>query len=227
MSTTWFNKEDKGDAYRTTTLIRLALRVQLGRNQWLPPPTIIVCDARLEFLGTCYGCRLGIGHDIDDRNTIESDHLLEIDIPAGIAVHVRYRRTKVRPVPVRLEEITPVRSRRLGRRHMQEDRIGARLEDGVRLFIYRWLSKCERECKHAYMLFWSHRGGELASGKDAAVQRDLQVKRALHGQILRAHHTRQSLYPDNLEKRRTSATMRYSENLANPTISSNIFVRFL
>lgn len=40
------------------------------------------------------------------------------------------------------------------------------------------------------MLFWSHRGGELASGKDVAVQGDLQVKRTLHGQILRAHHSR-------------------------------------
>jgi hypothetical protein len=120
------------------------MRVLLGRNQSFPLPTIVVCDARLEFLSACYGCRLGVGHDIDDRNTIESDHLLEIDIPAMIAVHVRYRRPKVRPVPVRLEEVAPVRSRWLGRRHMQEDRIGARLEDGVRLFIYRWLSKCER-----------------------------------------------------------------------------------
>jgi hypothetical protein len=133
MSTIRLNVEDKGDAYRTSALIRLALRVLLGRNQWFPLPTIVVCDARLEFLGACNGCHIGIGHDIDDRNTIESDHLLEIDIPAVIAVHVRYRRSKVRPVPVRLEEVAPVRSRRLGRRHMQEDRIGARLEDGVRL----------------------------------------------------------------------------------------------
>ena len=102
-------------------------------------------DARLEFLGACYGCRLGIGHNIDDRNTIESNHLLEINIPAVIAVHVRYRRSKVRPIPVRFEKVTPVRSRWLGRCHMQEDRIGARLEDGVRLFIYRWLSKRERK----------------------------------------------------------------------------------
>lgn len=83
---------------------------------------------------------------------------------------------------------------------MQEDRIGARLEDGVRLFIYGWLSKCERESKEAYMLFWSHRGGKLASGKDTTVQRDLQVKRAQRGQILRAHHSRQLPYPDNSER---------------------------
>ena len=156
MSTTRFNEEGKGDAYCTLTLIRLALRVLLGRNQWFPLPTVVVCDARLKFLGACYGCPLGIGHDIDDRNTIESDHLLKIDIPTVIAVHIRYRRSKVRSVPVRLEEVAPVRSRWLGRRHMQEDRIGARLEDGIRLFIYRWLSECERENKQAYMLFWSH-----------------------------------------------------------------------
>jgi hypothetical protein len=33
-------------------------------------------------------------------------------------------------------------------------------------------------------------GGELASGKDVSVQGDLQVKRTLHGQILRARHSR-------------------------------------
>jgi len=144
MSTTWFNKADKGDAYRTLTLIRLDLRIVLGRNQSFPLPTIVVCDARLEFLGACDSCRLGIGHDIDDCNTIKTDHLLEIDKPTAIAIHVRYRRPKVRPIPVRLEEVAPVRSRRLGRRYMQEDRISARLEDGVRLFIYQWLSECEK-----------------------------------------------------------------------------------
>lgn len=100
-----------------------------------PPPTIVVCDARLEFLVACNGCRVGIGHDIDDRNAIESDHLLEIDIPTVIAVHVRYRRPKVRPIPVRLEEVAPVWSRWLGRCHMQENRVCARLKDGVRLLF--------------------------------------------------------------------------------------------
>ncbi len=56
------------------------------------------------------------------------------------------------------------------------------------------ITKCEKESKRAHVLFWSHRGGELASGKDEAVEGDLQVKRALSGQILRAyalqsHHT--------------------------------------
>jgi hypothetical protein len=43
------------------------------------------------------------------------------------------------------------------------------------------------------MLFWSHRRWELSGGKDAAVQGDLKLKRALQGQILRAYNSRQSL----------------------------------
>jgi hypothetical protein len=176
----------------------------------------------MQFLGACYGCRLEIGHDIDDWNTTESDHLLEFDVPAVIAVHVRYRRSKVRPVPVQLEEVAPVRSRWLGRHPVREDRIGARLKGGVRLFTYRWLSKCERESKQAYMFFWSHRGGEMASGKDAAVQGDLQAKRAQRGQI---PHSSVPI-PRQLGKKETHLSD--DEVLRElGKISSNILVRFL
>jgi len=100
-----------------------------------------VSDARLQILGACDSRCLGIGYHINDRDTIESNHLLEIDKPALIAVHVPDRGAKVCPIPIRLEDVAPVWSWRLGRRHVQEDGIGARLEDGVRLFITGWSSK--------------------------------------------------------------------------------------
>ena len=45
-------------------------------------------NARLQLLGARDGRSLGVGNHIDNRYTIESDHLLEIDKPALIAVHV-------------------------------------------------------------------------------------------------------------------------------------------
>ena len=61
-----------------------------------------MCDASLQLLVARDGRCLGIGHHIDECDTIESDHLLEIDVPAVIAVHVLDRRIEIRPIPVRL-----------------------------------------------------------------------------------------------------------------------------
>ena len=58
------------------------------------------------------------------------------------------------------------------------------------LFIDGYRNAKGKGSNQSYMLFWSHRRGKLASGKDAAVQGDLQVKRTLRGQILRAYHSR-------------------------------------
>jgi hypothetical protein len=117
------------------------MRVVLGRDQPFPLPTIIVSNARLKFLGACDGRHLGIEYHIDDRDTIESNHLLKIDVSALIAIHVLDRQAKVCPVPVRLEDVAPEWSWRFGRRQVQENGISARFEDGVCLFVDRWSSK--------------------------------------------------------------------------------------
>ena len=117
------------------------MRVVLGRHQRLPVPAVVMCDTRLQLLGARDGGSLEVGNHIDNRDTIESDHLLEIDKPAFIAVHVLDRRTEVRAIPVRLENVAPVRSWRLGGGHVEEKGISARFEDGVCLFIKGWRSK--------------------------------------------------------------------------------------
>jgi len=101
------------------------MRVVLGRYQGLPLPAVVMSDARLQLLGARDGRSLRVGNHIDNRDTIQSDHLLEIDKPALIAVHVLDGRAEVRAIPVRLEEVAPVRSWRLGRRDVQENGISA------------------------------------------------------------------------------------------------------
>ena len=83
------------------------MRIVLGGGQSFPTPTIVVSDARLKLLGACDGRRVGIGYNIDNRDTVKPNHLLKIDKPAVIAVHILDRRAKVRPVPVRLEDVAP------------------------------------------------------------------------------------------------------------------------
>ena len=110
------------------------MRVVLGRRQWFPLATVVMGDARLQLLGARDGRSLEVGNHIDNGDTIESDHLFEIDEPTLIAVHVLDRRAKVGAIPVRLEDVAPEWSWRLGRGDVQEDGISARFEYGVRLF---------------------------------------------------------------------------------------------
>ena len=72
-----------------------------------------------------------VRHDIDERDPIEPDHLLEVDVPVLVAVHVVGRHAEVRPVRVRLEDVAPRGARRLLDRDVQEDGVGAGFEDRV------------------------------------------------------------------------------------------------
>ena len=64
------------------------MRVVLGRRQWLPLAAVVMSDARLQLLGASDGRGFEVGNHIDNGDAIKSDHLLEIDEAALIAVHV-------------------------------------------------------------------------------------------------------------------------------------------
>lgn len=72
-----------------------------------------------------------ISHDINQRNPIQPNHLLKIDITSFVAIDVLDGETEVRSVRVGLEDVAPVGAWWFRGRHVEEDRVGPRFEDGV------------------------------------------------------------------------------------------------
>jgi hypothetical protein len=78
-----------------------------------------------QFLPPCQSSVPRVGHDIDDHNPIQANHLLKVDVPSFVAVNVVHRKTKVGSVRVGFQDVSPVRVRSLGNGDMQKDRVGS------------------------------------------------------------------------------------------------------
>ena len=95
--------------------------------------TIVVADKGSQlFLPTQRGVTR-IRYNINDRNSVQPNHLLKIDESPFIPINIIHGKTEVRSVRVGFEDISPVGIGRLGDGDMQEDRVGARLQDRVSL----------------------------------------------------------------------------------------------
>ena len=82
-------------------------------------------DAGLQFLATTQRSVARIGDDVNDRNSIQSNHLLEVHISAIIPVDVVHRQTEIGSIGVGLEDISPVGIRGLGKSNVQENGAGS------------------------------------------------------------------------------------------------------
>jgi len=83
-------------------------------------PTIVVTNTRLQFLLPGQRGIARVGHNIDDRNSIQPDHLLKVDVPAIISVDVVHRQTEIGSIRVGFEDISPVGIWRFGESDVQE-----------------------------------------------------------------------------------------------------------
>jgi hypothetical protein len=54
-----------------------------------------------------------VPNDVDQSNTIQADHLFEVDIPVGIPIDIVCRHAKVCSIRVGFEDIAPPGIRRL------------------------------------------------------------------------------------------------------------------
>lgn len=64
----------------------------------LQPPTIIVSDSSLNLLLAGQGCFMRVGNHIDERNSIKTDHFLEVDKSCIITIDIFYGQTIIRSV---------------------------------------------------------------------------------------------------------------------------------
>ena len=90
-------------------------------------------DASLKLLLAAEGGLLGVADDVDDGDAIETDHLLEVDEALAVPIGKVDRGRVVRPVRVGLEEAAPLAPGVGVRRHVQEDGIRRRFQNGVSL----------------------------------------------------------------------------------------------
>jgi hypothetical protein len=63
-------------------------------------------NTTLQFLNACVLHLSRVGHDVGQRDPIQADELLEIDIPTKVPIDVLERSTKVGPVPVRFQDVS-------------------------------------------------------------------------------------------------------------------------
>ena len=70
--------------------------------------TIVVTDTRLQLLLPDQRGIARVGHNIDNRNSIQSDHLLKVDVPAIISVDIVHRQAEIGSIRVGFEDISPV-----------------------------------------------------------------------------------------------------------------------
>lgn len=91
-----------------SAIVFLTERVPRWRVHWPPSTSIIVRDPSLDLLFARDLRLCGIGNDVDDRDTVQSLHLLEVDVSRGIAIDVFHRETIVRSIGVRLEDASPL-----------------------------------------------------------------------------------------------------------------------
>ena len=128
--------------YRCVALILATLRVDLGRYDRLPGSayrekvstsqraaitlqTVVVTDTRLQFLLPGQRGIARVRHNIDDRNSIQPNHLLKVDVPTIISVDIVHRQAEIGSVRVGFEDISPVGIWRFGEGDVQEDGAGA------------------------------------------------------------------------------------------------------
>jgi len=85
------------------------------------PPTIVVTDTRLQFLLTAQGGIARVGHNVNDHNSVQSNHLLKVDVSAIITIDIVHGQTEIGSVGVGLENVSPVRIWRLGEGDVKEN----------------------------------------------------------------------------------------------------------
>lgn len=78
-----------------------------------------------------YSCVIRVRDDIDERNTIQTYHLLKVNKAPVVAIDVVLGYREVRPVRVGLQDTAPCRRGRLRRGDVEEERLGAGFEDRV------------------------------------------------------------------------------------------------
>jgi len=96
--------------------------VKTSPNTATRPPTIVVTDTRLQFLLTTQRGIAWVGHNIDDHNSVQSNHLLEVDVSAIITIDIVHGQTEIGSVGVGFENVPPVRIWRLREGDVQENR---------------------------------------------------------------------------------------------------------
>ena len=182
-------------------------------------------DTSLNTLSTRHGGFVGVRDDVDERDAVQADHLLKIDVPVLVPVHVVGRHAKVGSVRVRLEDVAPRGRGRLGDRDVQEHRPRARLEDGVRLRKGSgerragasggragWSRGCLRTCCSSFML-----GGNMPVANVLPSSETCKSSECLAAWYYAQPVNLPNTHPRTTYTRLTSATIKYSENLANPT----------
>ena len=108
--------------------------VNMSLNATAIPPTVVVTDTCLQLLLLAQSRVAWVRHNVDDHNSVQPNHLLKVDVSTVIPVDVVHRQTEVGSVGIRFEDIPPVGIGGLGKRDVQEDRVGARFQDRVSLY---------------------------------------------------------------------------------------------
>ena len=70
--------------------------------------TVVMADKRSQILAPGQRSVARVGHDVDDRNSVQPDHLLKVNVSSFISVDIIHGKTKIGPIRVGLENISPV-----------------------------------------------------------------------------------------------------------------------
>ena len=95
----------------------------MSLNAAVISPTIVMTDTRLQFLLPAQVA--WIGHDINNRNSVQPNHLLKVDVSTIISVDIVHGQAKVGSIGVGFEDIPPVGIGGLKKGDVQEDEAGA------------------------------------------------------------------------------------------------------
>ena len=93
--------------------------------------TVVMRDSRLEQFMTRDSGLMWIRHNVYHGDSVKPDHLLEVDEASIVAIHILDRETIICSVPIGLEDIAPVRTWRFRHCHVQEDGVGAGLQNSI------------------------------------------------------------------------------------------------
>lgn len=92
---------------------------------------IVVSNPCLNILLTVDSGFLRIRNDVHQRNAVQADHLLEVNVPVAVPPHVLDRDSEVRSVGVGLQDVAPRRTGRFLDGYVHEDRLRARLQNSI------------------------------------------------------------------------------------------------
>ena len=67
----------------------------MSLNTAIMLPTIVVTDACLQLLLVIKSGVARVGHHVDDRNSVQTNHLLKVDVSTIISVDVVHGQTEV------------------------------------------------------------------------------------------------------------------------------------